>query len=86
MASRKSININVSKYYVAVRNCINIFVLCSLKILRLCCPVSISANCVTAGNLYAGINPSSYLFHFLEGFSFRFEFLKSYSNIHQPLG
>ena len=27
MASRKSINIYISKYFMAVRNCINIFVL-----------------------------------------------------------
>ena len=56
MASRKSINIYVSKYFMAVITCKNI-----------------SANCVTAGNLNARINLSSYLFNFLEGFCFRFE-------------
>ena len=50
MASRKSRNIYISKYFMAVRNCINIFVL------------SISANCVTVENLNARINTSSYLF------------------------
>ena len=61
MASRKSINIYFLKYFMAVRNCINILVLHLLKI-RLCGPVSVSANYVTAGNLSATINPSSYLF------------------------
>ena len=32
MASRKSLNIYVLKYFMAVRNCINIFLLCELKI------------------------------------------------------
>ena len=58
MASRKSRNNYISKYFMAVRNCINNFVLCLLKI-RLCRPVSISANCVTAINVNARINPPS---------------------------
>ena len=58
MASRKSRNNYISKYLMAVRNCINNFVLCLLKI-HLCRPVSISANCVTAINVNARINPPS---------------------------
>ena len=59
MTSRKGIHIYIPKYFMAVRNCIAlyIFVLYGLKE-RLCRPVRISTNCVTAGN----INPWSYLF------------------------
>ena len=84
MASRKSRNIYISKYFMAVRNCINIFILCELKIC-LCWPVSTSANCVIAGNLDARIKPSSYLFSFFQGLCFRFEFKKKKSNV-QSLG
>ena len=59
MASRKSRNVYIPKYFMAVRNCINNFVLYGLEV-RLC---RISANYVvlaTAGTLNAGMNPSSY--------------------------
>ena len=59
MASRKGINIYIPKYFMAVRNCINIFLLYGLEV-RSCRPVRISANYVTAGNLNARMNPSSY--------------------------
>ena len=37
MASRKGINIYISRHFMAVRNCINIFVLYGLEIfIRLC--------------------------------------------------
>ena len=64
MASRKSRSIYILKCFMAVRNCINIFVLCYFKIRLsvLTCYYSISANCVTAGNFNARINPSSYYF------------------------
>ena len=35
MASRKAINIHILKYFMAVRNCINVFVLYWLEV-RLC--------------------------------------------------
>ena len=41
----------------AVRNCINIFVLYGLEV-RLCWPVRISAKYVTVGNLNTRMNPS----------------------------
>ena len=59
MASRKSRNIYISKCFMAVRNCINIVV---RTLLIKDTSLFISANCVTAGNLNARINPSSYLF------------------------
>ena len=37
MANRKGINIHVPKYFMAVRNCINIFVLYRLEISLLTC-------------------------------------------------
>ena len=61
MTSRKSIHIYIPKYFMAVINCINILVLYVLDV-RLCWSVRISANYVTAGNLNARVNPSSYLF------------------------
>ena len=61
MASRKNINIHTPQCFMAVRNCINISVLYGLEI-RLCRPVRISTNYVTAINLNARMNPSSYLF------------------------
>ena len=61
MASRKGIHIYIPKYFMAVKNGINIFVLYGLEV-RLYCPVRISANYVTAGNFNAIMNPSSYLF------------------------
>ena len=61
MASRKGINIYIPKYFMAVRNCINNFVLYGLEV-RLCGPVRMSANYVTAGNFNARMNPSSYQF------------------------
>ena len=49
MASRKRINIYIPKYFMAVRNCINIFILYGLEVC-LCWSVRISANYVTDGN------------------------------------
>ena len=59
MASRKGITIYILKYFMAVRNCINIFVLYGLEV-RPCRPVRISANYVTLVNLHSTISPSSY--------------------------
>ena len=56
MASRKSRIICIPKYFMAVRNCINILVLYGLEV-RLCSSVPISANYATARNLNARTNP-----------------------------
>ena len=57
MATRKSIKINIPKYFMAVRNCINILVLYVLEVRTALFPVRISANYVTTENLNASINP-----------------------------
>ena len=54
MASRKSINIYIPIYVMAVGNCIHILVLYGLEV-RLC--VRISANYVTIGTLNVRMNP-----------------------------
>ena len=36
MGSRKGINIYIPKYFMAVRNCISIFLLYGLEVIRLC--------------------------------------------------
>ena len=81
MTRRKSRDIYIPNYFMAVRDCMNILVLYGLKV-RLYKPVGISANYVTAGNLNARINSSSYLFYFLEGLYFiLFYFLKFNSSL-----
>ena len=49
MASRKGIHINIPKYFMAIRNCINILIPYGLEV-RLCWLIRISTNYVTDGN------------------------------------
>ena len=58
MAGRKSINIYIPKYFMAVRNCINILVLDG-GYRYVSINLRISAKCVTARNSNARINTSS---------------------------
>ena len=85
MASRKRRNINILKYFMAVRNCINVFSFLRVRGLRLCRRVRTSASYVTAGNLNPRMNPSLYLFQFLKEFRSRFYYFYFNSNL-QPLG
>ena len=75
MVSRKSMNIYIPKYFMAVRNgipgkCFSSLLIKDTSLLT----------CLYIGELRNGwkfnarINPSSYLFYFLEGFCFRFFF------------
>ena len=61
MESRKSRNVCIPEYFMAVRKCIHILGLYELEVL-ICLPGRISANHVTAKNINVRMNHSSYLF------------------------
>ena len=71
MARRKSINIYIQYFEIfyggqKLHKYFRSLLIKDTSLLTCC--VSISANCVTTGNLNARINPSSYLFQFFKGF------------------
>ena len=59
MVSRKSRNIYISKYFMAVRNCINNLVIYLIRSTSLL-TCSYIGKLLSAGNLHARLNPSSY--------------------------